>query len=99
MTWTDIPDASLDPGKPARSIDAKALRDNILHVRDGNNNIVVFTASGTYTKPAGLRRVKVTVIGGGGGGGGGGGTARGGAGGGGGGAAIKIIEAAALGAT
>jgi len=61
-------------------------------------SIQVFTASGTWTKPAGLKRVKVTVVGGGGGGasaalnymgssGGGGGTA------------IKVIDAASLGAT
>lgn len=98
MTWTDIPDASLDPGKPARAIDAKALRDNIAHVRDGNNLVQVFTASGTYTKPAGLKRVKVTVVGGGGNGGGASANNAGG-GGGGGGASIKVIEATALGAT
>lgn len=27
-TWTTIPDSSLEPGKPIRSIDALALRDN-----------------------------------------------------------------------
>jgi len=27
-SWTDIPDANLEPGKPARSVDALALRDN-----------------------------------------------------------------------
>ena len=27
-TWTTIPDRSLEPGKPIRSIDALALRDN-----------------------------------------------------------------------
>lgn len=59
----------------------------------------VFTASGTYTKPAGLKRVKVTVVGGGGGGGGGSTAANAGAGGAAGGASIKVIEAAALGAT
>ena len=34
-TWTAIPDASLDPGKPARSIDAKALRDNPIAIAEG----------------------------------------------------------------
>ena len=34
-TWTAIPDASLDPGKPARSIDAKALRDNPTAIAEG----------------------------------------------------------------
>lgn len=98
MTWTDIPNASLEPGAPARSVDAIALRDNIAHVRDGNNLTQVFTASGTYTKPAGLKRLKVTVIGG---GGGGAGCDSGSGyvvsyGGGGGGVAIKVIEASAL---
>lgn len=36
----------------------------------GNYVLKTFTAPGTYTKPAGLKAVKVTVIGGGGGGGG-----------------------------
>lgn len=36
----------------------------------GAPNIVVFTSSGTYTKPAGLKSVIVEVVGGGGGGGG-----------------------------
>lgn len=65
----------------------------------------VYTATGanTWTKPAGLKRIKVTVVGG--GGGGGGSIATGaaewsvGAGGGGGGCSIKVIEAASLGAT
>ena len=62
-----------------------------------------FVASGTWTKPAGLKFVEVWVVGGGGGGGGadgqGGGTCAIGAGGGGGGWAYSKILAAALGAT
>lgn len=58
----------------------------------GLQGIQVFTASGTFTVPDGVTRVKVTVIGG---GGGGGSTGTGGAlsssGGGGGGVAIKYI--------
>lgn len=66
----------------------------------GFNGIEVFTSSGTWTKPNGLTRVRVTVVGSGGGGGGGwSGAPAGGGGGGGGGAAIKVIEAASLGAT
>lgn len=98
MTWTDIPDSSIDPGKPARSIDAKALRDNIAHVRNGNNLVTIFTSSGTYTKPAGLKRMKVTLVAGGGGGGGcdaiSGSIA--GFGGSAGGISVKVIEAASL---
>lgn len=64
-------------------------------------SIQVFTASGTWTKPASLKRVRVTVVGGGGGGGGGSSTESptGGRGGGGGGAARKVIEASALAST
>lgn len=66
-------------------------------------SVQIFTASGTYTPPAGLRRVKVTVVGSGGGSGGcaatGASQSAATAGGGAGGAAIKLIEASALGAT
>lgn len=34
-TWTSIPDANLDPDKPARSIDALALRDNPVAIAEG----------------------------------------------------------------
>lgn len=63
--------------------------------------VEVFTSSGTYTKPAGLVAVKVTVVGGGGGGGFLNDTSInvGGGGGGGGGTSIRIIPAATLGAT
>lgn len=102
MTWTEIPNASLEPGAPARSADMLALRDNIAHVRDGNNKVVVFTASGTYTKPDGLKRIEVIVTGGGQAGYTVQNTIQGqayGMPGTGGGTAIKTIEAAALGAT
>ena len=59
----------------------------------------VFTSSGTWTRPSGCVRIKVTVQGGGGGGGGcaSGGSATGGGGGGGaGGAGIKIVDVSAM---
>jgi hypothetical protein len=31
-TWTDITDASLEPGKPVRSVDLLALRDNTIAI-------------------------------------------------------------------
>ena len=34
-TWTTVPDASLEPGKPIRSIDALALRDNPVAIAEG----------------------------------------------------------------
>lgn len=62
----------------------------------GFSNMQVFESSGTFTVPAGVTKVKVTVVGGGGNGGGSGNTAtnvgRTGGGGGGGGAAIEIIS-------
>ena len=76
-TWTDITDAALEPGKPARSIDALALRDNPIAIaeRSANapwqniGNVTTLTSSGTWTVPAGVYRIIVTCIGGGQGGG------------------------------
>lgn len=34
-TWTDIANASLEPGAPARSVDAFALRDNPVAIAEG----------------------------------------------------------------
>jgi len=63
-------------------------------------NQQIFTSSGSWTKPAGLKRIKVSVRGGGGGGGGSATTAVGenseGAGGGQGGYSEEVIEASAL---
>jgi hypothetical protein len=58
-----------------------------------NVSATVFTASGTFTIPTGVTRVKMTIVGGGGGGGSGSGGCPGtnGSGGGGGGAAIKWL--------
>lgn len=56
----------------------------------------VFTASGTYTKPTGLMRAKITVIGG---GGAGNFSGSGGPGGGGGGTSIAVKEATSISAT
>ena len=36
-TWTTIPDSSLEPGKPIRSIDALALRDNPVAIAEGQS--------------------------------------------------------------
>lgn len=37
-TWTDIPDEVLEPGKPIRSVDALALRDNAIAIAEGAPN-------------------------------------------------------------
>ena len=34
-TWTSIPDSLLEPGKPIRSVDALALRDNPIAIAEG----------------------------------------------------------------
>jgi len=80
---------------------ARVVTDPVIPESDGElRNMVVYDAPGTYTytKPAGLKRVKVTVIGGG-GGGGSGSTSYGASAGGGGGTAIRLIEASILSAT
>ena len=62
----------------------------------GLKSIQVFTSTGTYTKPAGISTVKVTVTGAGGAGGGHGAANDYGAGGGAGGTAIKIIDVSSV---
>lgn len=69
MSWTDIPDANLEPGKPLRSVDMLALRDNIIYARNVHG-IAVFGANGTFIPVIGVTTYKVTLYGGGGGGGG-----------------------------
>jgi hypothetical protein len=76
-TWTNISDTVLEPGKPARSIDALALRDNPIAIAERTagapwqniGNVTTLTSSGTWTVPAGVYRIIVTCIGGGQGGG------------------------------
>ena len=34
-TWTTITDAALEPGKPIRSVDGLALRDNAIAIAEG----------------------------------------------------------------
>tara|TARA_R100000654_G_scaffold9025_2_gene20947 strand:+ start:9516 stop:11081 length:1566 start_codon:yes stop_codon:yes gene_type:complete len=72
----------------------------------GLQSMQVFTSNGTYTRPTGITKVKVTVIGGGGGGGGsrsqsgnGETIAVAGGGGGGGATAIKIIDVSSISST
>jgi hypothetical protein len=77
-TWTNIPSTALEPGSPARSFDALALRDNPIAIatraagapRVQVASIERFTSSGTFVVPFGVTRLRVTVSGGGGGGGG-----------------------------
>lgn len=92
-----LDEGHMTPLKTAQAISAMSPSDGQFRT------IQVFTASGTYTKPAGLKRVKVTVVGGSGGGGSGqsdsaGNFSSGGSGGGAGGA-IKLIATASVGST
>lgn len=36
MAWTTIPDQNLEPGKPIRSVDGLALRDNPIAIANGD---------------------------------------------------------------
>ena len=65
----------------------------------GLQSVQVFGSSGTYTKPAGINKIKVIVTGAGGGGGGGTNNNNAGTGGGAGGTAIELIDVSALGST
>jgi hypothetical protein len=93
-SYTNVPDSVLEPGDPIRSVDIIAIKDNIEHYAENNGTTNVFTSPGTWTKPATVQRIKVTVVGG---GGGGGRSAPGSSGGGGGGgASIRWIPAPSI---
>jgi hypothetical protein len=65
-SYTNVPDSVLEPGDPIRSVDIIAIKDNIEHYAENNGTTTVFNSPGTWTKPATVKRIKVTVIGGGG---------------------------------
>ena len=65
---------------------------NLTGVDSGLSSVQVFTSSGTWNRPSGIKKVKVIVTGGGGGGGGGGSSWNHGAGGDAGGTAIEFID-------
>ena len=85
-------------GKLATSGTLPALDGSAITHTGGLKSTQVFSSAGThtYTKPAGIRTVKVTVTGGGGGGGGFGGTGDLGAGGGAAGTAIETIDVSSV---
>jgi len=95
-SYTNVPDSVLEPGDPIRSVDIIAIKDNIEHYAENNGTTTVFTSPGTWSKPATVQRIKVTVIGGGGNGGSGPTGSGGSGGGGGGGAAIRWIPAPSI---
>ena len=71
-TWTTIADARLEPDKPARSIDAIALRDNPVAIAENAPNApkveqyyALITVSGTWTVPK-TGQYQIDIVGGGG---------------------------------
>jgi len=47
--WTTLPDSSLEPGKPMRSIDGLALRDNPIAIAEGAAGAPKVLAAGLAT--------------------------------------------------
>ena len=71
-SWTTIADNRLEPGKPARSIDAIALRDNPVAIAENAPNApkveqyyLLITTSTTWTVPK-TGRYQIDIVGGGG---------------------------------
>ena len=77
-TWTEIADTALEQGKPVRSVDTLALRDNPKAIANRATGAPIvriaqpefLTGSGNWVVPNGVTAFKVTCVGGGGGGGG-----------------------------
>ena len=70
-TWTTIADARLEPDKPARSIDAIALRDNPVAIAENapnapkvNQYYLLITTSTTWTVPK-TGQYQIDIVGGG----------------------------------
>ena len=70
-SWTTIADNRLEPGKPARSIDAIALRDNPVAIAENAPNApkveqyyLLITTSTTWTVPK-TGRYQIDIVGGG----------------------------------
>ena len=70
-SWTNIADNRLEPGKPARSIDAIALRDNPIAIAENAPNApkveqyyLLITTSTTWTVPK-TGRYQIDIVGGG----------------------------------
>ena len=74
------------------SLDVYSKAESDAAAGGGFESVQVFTASGTWTKPAGITKIKVEVVAG----GGGGGYQSDGGGGGGGSTAIKVIDVSAI---
>jgi len=97
MQWL-LDQAGITPSGNADTVLASDYGDALDALFVRSTNLVSFTSNGTYSKPAGLKSIKVTVVGGGGGSGGSQAGETGGAGDSAG-IAEKIILASALGAS
>ena len=65
-TWTTLPDATLEPGKPIRSIDVLALRDNPVAISEGASGApkILDAALGPTVTTAGTNWVQNRIAGG-----------------------------------
>lgn len=64
-TWTTLPDATLEPGKPIRSIDVLALRDNPVAIAEGASGApkILDAALGPTVTSAGTTWVQNRIAG------------------------------------
>ena len=99
--WTDIPSTDVTPENPIKGSTGAALRDNPVAIAQRDEGappmapptIETFTSSGTWTRPEGVVKVRVRMVGSGAGGAGGyGGPNVGGPGGGGGAYAEATVD-------
>lgn len=76
-TYVDSKDTTINSNVTAANVEIDALRANIIAANtaiagtSAVGSIQIFTSSGSWTAPAGVTKVKATVVGGGGGGNGG----------------------------
>ena len=96
ISTAKIANNAVTVGKLATSGTLPALNGSAITHTGGLKSVQVFTSSGTYTKPSGITKLKVTCTGGGGSGGEGKGTYNYNGGGAAGGTAIDIIDASGI---
>lgn len=65
-TWTTLPDSTIEPGKPIRSIDTLALRDNPIAIAEGEVGApkILDSALGATVTTAGTNWVQNRIAGG-----------------------------------
>lgn len=60
-TWTTITDAALEPGKPIRSVDGLALRDNAIAITEGASGAPKIRAAAFQPPASGTDNIVMTV--------------------------------------